>query len=91
MMQKVMHTLKPITLRNVPPAVARVVNERAARDGVSLNKAVIRLLEEALGVTSAARVHHDLDAFIGVWSESEARRIERAVAEGRRVEPEMWR
>ena len=86
-------TLRPLTLRNLPPPVARAVKERAARDGVSLNKAVIRMLEESLKAPRAklGPIGHALDAFIGVLSEAEARELDRIVAEGRKVEPEMWR
>jgi predicted HicB family RNase H-like nuclease len=38
-----------ITVRNLPPAVAKAVKEKARREGLSLNKAVVRLLEEATG------------------------------------------
>lgn len=85
--------LRPLTIRNLPPAVARAVKERAARDGVSLNKAVIRMLEESL---KAARrkpgpIGNALDAFIGVWTEEEAKEFEKAVAEERKIDPELWR
>ena len=93
LMQSKAPAMRPITLRNLPPAVARAVRERAEADGVSLNKAVIRLLEEALGLSRAKRpkFNHDFDECIGVWTEEEAREIERRVYEQRRIEPEMWR
>lgn len=85
--------MRPITLRNLPPAVARAVRGRAEADGVSLNKAVIRLLEEGLGLSRPKRpgINHDFDDLIGVWTAQEAREMERFIHEQRRVEPEMWR
>jgi transcriptional accessory protein Tex/SPT6 len=73
--------------------VARAVRERAQADGVSLNKAVIRLLEEALGLsrTKRPKINHDFDEFIGVWTEKEANEFERHLFEERRIEPEMWK
>ena len=55
--------MNPITVRNLPPAVARAVREKARKEKMSLNKAVVRLLEEATGVErpSGKVVHHDLD------------------------------
>ncbi len=84
---------RPITLRKLPPAVARAVRERAEADGVSLNKAVIRLLEEALGLArrKRPRINHDFDEFIGVWSEEEAQEMLRLLREQRQVEPDMWK
>ena len=84
--------LKPITLRNLPAAVARAVRERAARYDVSLNRSVIQLLEAAVGASHspAVEVHHDLDNVIGSWTAAQARAAERALAEQRRIDPEMW-
>jgi plasmid stability protein len=85
--------LRPLTLRNLPPAVARAVKERAARDGVSLNKAVIRMLEEGLKAPrrKPGPIGHALDGFIGVMSAAEADELDRIVAEGRKIDPELWR
>lgn len=85
--------LKPITLRNLPEPVARAVREQAAKYQVSLNKAVIQLLEEAVGTSPKprTRVYHDLDHLSGSWTEEEARAAEETLAEVRRIDPEMWR
>lgn len=85
--------LKAITLRNLPAAVGRAVRERAARYHVSLNKSVIQLLEDAVGASRkpAVEVHHDLDHLIGAWTAAQARAAERALAEQRRIDPELWK
>ncbi len=82
-----------ITLRNLPPKVARAVREKARRERLSLNKAVIRLLEEAAGVTPESNrvVHHDLDRFFGTWTKDEADAFDRTLREQRPIEPEMWK
>ena len=41
--------MKAITLRNLPPTVARIVQQRAKQKNTSVNKAVIELLEESAG------------------------------------------
>lgn len=41
--------MKAITLRNLPPEVARTVQQRAKQKKNSVNKAVIELLEESTG------------------------------------------
>ena len=85
-------TLKPITLRHLPAPLARAVRERAARYHISLNKAVIQLLEEAQGTAGASPppTHHDLDHLIGAWTRPQARAAERLLAQQRRIDPEMW-
>ena len=85
--------LKPITLRNLPAPLARAVRERAAKYRVSLNKAVIQLLEESFGGSGpgSGHVHDDLDHLIGSWTLRQARAAERLLAEQRRIDPEMWK
>ncbi|MBI5477794.1 MAG: hypothetical protein HY906_02995 [Deltaproteobacteria bacterium] len=78
--------VKTITFRNVPPQVAREVEKRAARAGVSLNRALVDILEEATGHARARRRgprYHDLDALAGTWSAEEAREFDAALAEQR--------
>jgi hypothetical protein len=81
-----------ITVRNLPPAVAKAVREKARREKLSLNKAIVKLLEEATGAGPRARtLHHDLDHLAGTWSEAEYQEFMEALREQRQVDPEMWK
>ena len=84
--------MNAITVRNLPPAVAKAVREKARREKLSLNKAVARLLEEATGNADRGKqiVHHDLDTLAGTWSEAEYREFMASLHEQRRIDPEMW-
>jgi hypothetical protein len=85
--------MSAITVRNLPAAVAKAVREKARKEKVSLNKAVVRLLEEATGITRRKEriVHHDLDHFSGTWSEAEYDEFMAELREQRRIDPEMWK
>jgi plasmid stability protein len=86
--------MKAITVRNLPPTVARTIRERASREGTSTNKAIISLLEEATGrkrPRSAAPVHHELDALAGTWSRQESLEFERVLLEQRTIDPDLWK
>jgi hypothetical protein len=83
-----------ITVRNLPPELARLIRQKAKREKVSMNRAVIGLLEEATGLGKSTKpevLHHDLDHLAGVWSREEYAEIMEAVREQRQVEPEMWK
>jgi hypothetical protein len=82
-----------ITLRNLPPAVAKAVRDKARREKLSLNKAVARLLEEATGGSTGQKkvVHHDLDKFFGTWTKREADAFDASLHDQRQIEPEMWK
>jgi hypothetical protein len=84
--------MKAITLRNLPDAVARLVRHKAASEGISLNRAVILVLEERLGLARqrSERRYHELDSLAGAWSEAEARAFDRALAAQRAIDPELW-
>jgi hypothetical protein len=85
--------MKPITIRGVPPELERVLFKTATESGESLNRVVISLLEEASGLRRKRRrvLHHDLDTLAGSWTTKEAAAFDRSVAEGRRIEPDLWK
>jgi hypothetical protein len=68
--------MKAVTVRNLPPAVARAIRDKARRERTSLNRTVISLLEEATGHASAKRgrpvLHEDLEHLAGSWTKEEA-------------------
>lgn len=86
--------MKAITLRNIPSELARRLEERSEQLGLSLNKTVLRVLEERLIPGSpkplGARRHDDLDELAGAWSREEAEEFDRALAEQRQIDPELW-
>jgi hypothetical protein len=76
--------MKSITIHKLDEALARVLEERARREGVSINRLVKRLLRSALGLEKEPEPDHRgdfLDLF-GTWSE----RIE----ELETIEPQDW-
>ena len=84
--------MNAITVRNLPPKVAKAVKEKARREKLSLNRAIVRLLEEATGEKGPKKiVHDDLDHLAGRWSEQEYEDFMKALREQRRIDPEMWR
>ena len=85
--------MNAITVRNLPPEVAKAVKEKARKEKLSLNKAIVRLLEEATGVEKGKKkvVHHDLDRFFGTWTKEEADAFDEAMREHRQIDPEMWK
>ena len=82
-----------VTVRNLPPGVAKAVKEKARKEKLSLNKAIVRLLEEATGVETGKKkiLHHDLDRFFGTWTKEEADAFDEAMREHRQIDPEMWK
>ena len=85
--------MKAITVRNLPPAVAKAVWEKARKERLSFNKAIVKLLEVATGVAEREEpvVYHDLDHLAGTWSEAEYEEFMEAARQHRTIDPEMWK
>ena len=76
-----------ISLRNLPKDVEKAILEISHRDGISLNKATIRLLEAQLRKPAK---NSDFEEFSGTWSSAEADAFDAALVEMRRVDPADW-
>ena len=61
-----MKTQAPIqyTIRGIPPEVDKVLREKAARRGLSLNQAVV---EELIGATVGRQKKADFSDLVGKW------------------------
>lgn len=84
--------MRAITLRNVPPQIQRAIHDKARRKKISINKAVIELLQERVGIheEKPSNIHADLDSLAGRWSATEAKRFEKVIGSLRRIDPELW-
>ncbi len=86
--------MKQITIRGLSDAVARVVRRKAEKEGLSLNRSIVLILEEAAGQPGTARRkkrHHDLDHLVGAWNRRQAEAFDADLADQRRVEEELWK
>ena len=84
--------MKAITVRDMPPELAEAVTKRAQREGKSLNRTVILMLEEAAGLQQNPQkpvVNHDFDKFAGTWTAEEADEFDRRVAHFEEIDWEM--
>ena len=79
-----------MTLRHVPAEVGKGVRLRARKDGRSLNRAAIALLEQALGIRAADARKRDLSRFAGQWDREECRTFERNTKVFERIDAEVW-
>lgn len=86
--------MKAVTLRNLAPELARIIRRKAEENRTSLNRAVISLLEESVGIRGKKKdkpLHHDLDALAGSWTREEASAFEKALARQRAIDADLWK
>ena len=86
--------MKAVTLRNLPPELARIIRRKASENRSSINRAVIGLLEEGVGIRPKRGVkplYHDLDALAGAWTKEAGAAFEAALLRQRGIDPELWK
>lgn len=89
---------RTITIRNMPEKLEKRIEAMAAEEGASLAQTVIRLLLRATGLRdpegfgSGGRPerHDELDELAGTWSDDDAAEFDDALAQLRRIDPEVW-
>ena len=84
-----------LTVRGFDEELAEKIRSLARREGISLNKAALRLLRCGAGLgesqAEAGRVGPSLDHLCGTWSEKDEREFLEAVSRTGQVDEEMWR
>ena len=86
--------VKAVTLRNIPVEIAKKIERKANKAHISINRAVIELLEDNFGIgrhNKEKTVHHDLDHLSGTWSRKEASRFEKTLLKSRKIDTEVWK
>ena len=83
--------MKAITIRNVPADLAESLEREKRRRKASLNRTVLALLSEALGVSKPGPRSNGLRRLAGTWTEDEYREFEEAVAPFEHIDEAIWR
>ena len=77
------------TLRHVPEILDAAIRRRAAEENRSINDVAIEALLQAFGLTGVPSRQRDLGDVAGRWHKDAA--SDRALAEQRPIDPEMWK
>lgn len=83
--------MKTMTIRNVPAELSAALEAEKRRRGLSLNRTVLSLMQEALGVPAGRRRSNGLRRLAGSWSEDDFRSFEQAVAPLSEVDEDLWK
>ncbi|WP_423920809.1 hypothetical protein [Candidatus Poriferisodalis sp.] len=83
-----------LTVRGFEDDLEAAMRRLAQREGVSLNKAALRLLRKGAGLSEGAERAHtvgtSLDRLIGSWTPAEADEIDLALADFETVDEASW-
>ena len=84
--------MKSITIHGLEGPLIRLIREKAREEGISLNKAVKKLLEESLGLKPTKeedRRNEFMDLF-GIWNQEDARAFNHSIEDLEKIDPEDW-
>jgi len=79
------------TVRNIPPDIAAALEAERRLRGLSLDRTVLALMHEALGLSSPRRRSNGLRQFAGIWTEDDFRQFEETTASFQAIDEEMWK
>lgn len=84
--------MKSITIHNLDDQLAARIQQRARKEGTSMNKLIKRLLAQAFGL--APEPQGDREAafrdLFGVWDESDLRAFEEEVKDFETIDQQDW-
>lgn len=82
-----------ITLRGVDETTAKILKERAKKDGISVNAVLLKTLRQSLGLEKKKRnaIHNDLDHLAGTWSETDFTKFQKRIADFESVDDKLWK
>ena len=86
--------MNQLTIRGFDDDLARRIRQLADQEGISLNRAVLRLLRRGAGLESGKpgtdKVGSSLDHLIGTWTHEEALEMDRALRDLSHIDRAMW-
>ena len=87
--------MNQLTIRGFDDALESRIQQLAHQEGISLNRAVMKLLRHGAGLAersgSANTIGSALDHLIGTWTAEEASEMEHALQDLSQVDEAMWR
>ncbi len=82
-----------MTIRGLDDLTVKALKEKAKKEGSSVNAALVKLLQEALGIKKKKRtvVYNDLDHLAGTWSDKDFEEFLQATADFDKIDENMWK
>jgi len=73
--------------------MAKIIKEKAAKEGMSINALMLKILREALkiGVRKRGIEYNDLDALAGTWNDKDTKEFERSISVFEKIDENLWK
>ena len=82
-----------MTIRGLDDLTITALKEKAKKEGSSVNAALVKLLQEELGIKKKKRtvVFNDLDHLAGTWSDKDYKEFLQATADFAKIDENLWK
>jgi hypothetical protein len=82
-----------MTIRGLDDLTIKALKEKAKKEGSSVNAALVKLLQEDLGIKKKKRtvVYNDLDYLAGTWSDKDYKEFLQATADFAKIDESEWK
>jgi hypothetical protein len=89
-----MRQIRQVTIRGLAPEVAAAIRRISRDEGISMNKAALKLLSRGANLDRAPEsrvIGHDLDHLFGTWTEADAAAFLRSIQSCEQVDEDFWK
>ena len=84
--------MKSITIHKLDEPLAKLIEQKAKKEGLSLNKTIKNILEEAFGIKYKKRnVKNSFSKFSGKWSQDDLNEFIENTKEFEKIDKENWK
>ncbi|HOS14875.1 MAG TPA: hypothetical protein PLR10_10640 [Smithella sp.] len=85
--------MNTMTIRGLDDLTVKALKEKAKKEGSSINAALIKLVQENLGIKNKKRtvVYNDLDHLAGTWSDKDFKEFLQATADFEKIDKNLWK
>ncbi|RPI77580.1 MAG: hypothetical protein EHM45_08515 [Desulfobacteraceae bacterium] len=86
--------MKSITIHNIDGQLVELIKSKAKAKGTSVNKTILQLIEESLGIKSQGKgfKHRtDFSEFCGLWTKEDLAEFEKRTKEFEKIQPKDWK
>lgn len=79
-------------LRGVTSEVMATLKKEAKKQNTSVNYLIIKLIENGIGYSHAAKrpIYHDLDKLAGTWSAKDVKEFEKNTKDFEKIDQDLW-
>jgi len=85
--------MSTMTIRGLDDLTVKALKEKAKQEGTSVNAALVKLLQEELGIKKKRRtiVYNDLDHLAGTWNDKDYKEFLKKIEDFEKIDKSIWK